>query len=72
MRGKNLKFLGFVDTYDNNYIDPITKKKVVGSLSYFKKNSDLIFIINRKKKISKNIRKNYLLNGFLKKNIIQI
>ena len=72
LRGKNLKFLGFVDTYDNNYIDPITKKKVVGSLSYFKKNSDLIFIINRKKKISKNIRKNYLLNGFLKKNIIQI
>ena len=66
---KNLKFVGFIDSFENGFTDRITGKKVVSSLGKFKQKPDCILVINRKKKICNNIKKNYIFNGFSKKDI---
>ena len=69
---KNFKFIGFIDTYENGFKDGLSGKKVVDSVKKIKFKPDHIIVINRQKKISKKIIKNYINSGFKKSNLFQI
>ncbi len=64
---KNLKFVGFIDSFENGFTDRITGKKVVSSLGKFKQKPDYILVINRKKKFVITLRKIIFLMVFQKK-----
>ena len=64
--------MGFIDTYENGFKDNLFENKVVDSVKKIKLRPDYIIAINRQKKISKKIIKNYINSGFKKTNLFQI
>ena len=72
LNNQNFKFVGFIDTYENGFKDNLFGNKVVDSVKKIKLTPDYIIVINRQKKISKKIIKNYVNSGFKKTNLFQI
>lgn len=72
LESNNLKFLGFVDTFENNFRDQYSNKYVYKNIKVINKKINYIYIINRRKSVCNKIKKNYLAEGFNKKNIFLI
>ncbi len=64
--------LGFVDTYNYDFLDPKTNLKVCALISNFDIKPDKIFIINRKKGICNQIKKYYIDIGFETTSIVTL
>ena len=69
---KNRKFVCFIDTYDYGFKDPLYGKMVVNSVSKIKSSFDYIVVINRQKKTTKKIIRDYIKAGFKKSDIYEI
>jgi len=64
--------LGFVDTFNYDFLDSKTNLRVCSSISNFDIKPDKIFIINRRKNICNQIKKYYIDIGFEANSIISL
>ena len=69
---KNPKLVCFIDTYDYGFKDPFYGKMIVSSVSKIKSSFDYIIVINRQKKTTKKIIRDYIQAGFKKSDIYEI
>lgn len=72
LESNNLRFIGFVDTFENNFKDKYSNKYVYKNIKNIDKKISFIYIINRRKSVCNEIKKNYLSEGFNEKNIFLI